>query len=203
MLQRVFRASRAALAPGLAVALLVSSTGIVTAGITNVLATPRPGTTLVDIRYGLGTTNTNGLFVAVAVSTNGGVSYTLPATHFSGDVGFGVQAGTNKLIVWDAVRDWPDQFSTNVFFRLTASDAPPGMVLIPAGPFVMGDTLDGDSYALPLHTNQISAFYMDKYEVTKALWDEVRVWAITHGYDFEHDRFRQGDEPSGAHGELV
>jgi formylglycine-generating enzyme required for sulfatase activity len=60
---------------------------------------------------------------------------------------------------------------------------PAGMALIPAGPFVMGDTWDGDTYALPLHTNQISAFYMDRTEVTKALWDEVRIWANTNGYD--------------------
>jgi formylglycine-generating enzyme required for sulfatase activity len=57
------------------------------------------------------------------------------------------------------------------------------MVLIPAGSFTMGDSLDGDVNALPLHTNQISAFYMDRTEVTKALWDEVRVWAVTNGYD--------------------
>jgi formylglycine-generating enzyme required for sulfatase activity len=71
---------------------------------------------------------------------------------------------------------------------LPAADVPPGMVLIPDGPFTMGDSLDGESSALPLHTNQISAFYMDQfymdqYEVTKALWDEVRVWANTNGYD--------------------
>ena len=29
----------------------------------------------------------------------------------------------------------------------------------------------------------VSAFYMDRYEVTKALWDEVANWASTHGYD--------------------
>lgn len=28
----------------------------------------------------------------------------------------------------------------------------------------------------------VSAFYMDKYEVTKALWDEVRAWGLTNGY---------------------
>jgi formylglycine-generating enzyme required for sulfatase activity len=156
-------------------------------GISNVRAGQRAGTTLVDIRYDLGTTNTNGLFVAVAVSTNGGLSYDLPATQFSGDVGFGVRAGTNKLIVWDAVGDWPDKFSTNVFFRLTASDVPPGMVLIPAGPFTMGDTFgEGYSDEVPLHTNTISAFYMDRYEVTKALWDEVYNWATNHGYSFGH-----------------
>jgi formylglycine-generating enzyme required for sulfatase activity len=79
--------------------------------------------------------------------------------------------------------------SVPMFYRVrgtpptTNPPAPAGMVLIPAGPFVMGDTLDGDPNALPLHTNQISAFYMGKYHVTKALWDEVRTWANTNGYD--------------------
>ena len=82
--------------------------------------------------------------------------------------------------------------SVPMFYRVrgtpppTNPPAPAGMVLIPAGPFTMGDNLDGVTSALPLHTNQISAFYMDKYEVTKALWDEVRVWANTHGYTFDN-----------------
>ena len=134
-----------------------------------------------DIRYDLGTANTSGLFVSVGVSTNGGLSYTLPATNFTGDVGSGITAGANKLIVWDAARDWPEKFSTNVFFRLTASD----IVLIPAGNFTMGDNLDGDTGSQPVHTVYVSAFYIDKYEVTKALWDGVYQWAITNGYSFD------------------
>ena len=47
------------------------------------------------------------------------------------------------------------------------------MALIPAGSFQMGDSLDGDTSAIPLHTVYVSAFYMDQYEVTKATWDEV------------------------------
>ncbi len=65
----------------------------------------------------------------------------------------------------------------------TNPPAPANMVLIPDGPFTMGDSVDGDSFALPLHTVQVSAFYMDQAEVAKALWDEVRVWGNTHGYD--------------------
>jgi formylglycine-generating enzyme required for sulfatase activity len=42
-----------------------------------------------------------------------------------------------------------------------------GMVLIPAGSFQMGSD-DGDSDEKPVHTIQISSFYMDKYEVTNA-----------------------------------
>jgi sulfatase modifying factor 1 len=79
------------------------------------------------------------------------------------------------------------------FFRITASDSPPGMVLIPAGPFTMGNTFagEGESNELPLHTNQISAFYMDQCEVTKALWDEVCTWANTNGYDLATVGFGQ------------
>ena len=65
----------------------------------------------------------------------------------------------------------------------------PNMALIPAGPFTMGNCMDpgeGDTDELPLHTVYVSAFYMDKYEVTKALWDEVYNWALTHSYSFTY-----------------
>jgi formylglycine-generating enzyme required for sulfatase activity len=63
------------------------------------------------------------------------------------------------------------------------------MVLIPAGSFSMGNCMDpseGRSNELPLHTVHVSAFYMDKYEVTKAQWDGVYQWAVTHGYSFDN-----------------
>lgn len=66
-----------------------------------------------------------------------------------------------------------------------ATSTPAGMSLIPAGEFVMGDTFgEGYSDEFPLHTNYISGFFMDKYEVTKALWDEIRTWAAVNGYSF-------------------
>jgi len=63
---------------------------------------------------------------------------------------------------------------------------PPDMALIPAGSFTMGDSVDGDTSALPLHTVYVSAFYMDKYLVTKSLWETVYQWAIAHGYSFDN-----------------
>lgn len=66
----------------------------------------------------------------------------------------------------------------------TEAQPPEGMVLIPAGSFLMGDCLEeGDPDELPVHEVYVSAFYMDTYEVTKALWDEVATWAADHGYD--------------------
>ena len=62
----------------------------------------------------------------------------------------------------------------------------PSPVLIRAGSFQMGNALsasgDGDSNELPVHTVSVSAFYMDKYLVTKALWDDVRAWGLNNGY---------------------
>ena len=67
----------------------------------------------------------------------------------------------------------------------SAPVAIPGMALIPAGLFRMGDSLDGESDA-PVHAVYVSTFYMDKNLVTKALWDEVYLWAIAHGYTFDN-----------------
>jgi formylglycine-generating enzyme required for sulfatase activity len=70
---------------------------------------------------------------------------------------------------------------------LTASDTflltvvPTGFALIPQGAFTMGDSLDGDPEA-PTRTVTLDAFYMGKYEVTKADWDEVRTWGLSNGY---------------------
>jgi formylglycine-generating enzyme required for sulfatase activity len=79
------------------------------------------------------------------------------------------------------------------FYRVAAlavSTPPPsGMVLIPAGSFTIGNCMgssDGYSNELPLHTVYVSAFYMDKYLVTKSLWDTVYQWAIGHGYSFDY-----------------
>ena len=72
------------------------------------------------------------------------------------------------------------------FYRVPVV-VPANMALIPAGAFQMGDALGGDGRDIsnaPVHTVYVSAFYMDKYAVTKALWDEVYGWAVTHGYSF-------------------
>jgi sulfatase modifying factor 1 len=61
------------------------------------------------------------------------------------------------------------------------------MALIPFGSFTMGDTFsEGFPNELPLHSVYVSAFYMDKYEVSKALWDEVYQWAAINGYSFDN-----------------
>jgi formylglycine-generating enzyme required for sulfatase activity len=58
-----------------------------------------------------------------------------------------------------------------------------GMALIPAGVFTMGDTLDGESDAIPTNVT-VSAFYMDTNLVSLSQWQGVYIWASTNGYSF-------------------
>ena len=60
--------------------------------------------------------------------------------------------------------------------------APPGMALIPAGPFTMGRTSgDTDADAVPISVT-VSAFYMDVNLVSWSQWQSVYYWAQDHGY---------------------
>ena len=61
---------------------------------------------------------------------------------------------------------------------------PSGMAPIPSGSFTMGDAFNEGG--LPTNTVYLSAYYMDRTEVTKALWDEVYAWAINHDYQFDN-----------------
>ena len=71
------------------------------------------------------------------------------------------------------------------------------MALIPAGIFVMGDSFDeGEDMEQPVREVELDAFRMDRYPVTKALWDKVHDWAIRNGYEFDHPgRGKEKDHP--------
>ena len=71
-------------------------------------------------------------------------------------------------------------------FRCVRRATSTNLVIIPAGAFQMGDTFgEGFTNELPLHIVYVSAFYIERYEVTKELWDSVYLWAITNGYAFD------------------
>jgi formylglycine-generating enzyme required for sulfatase activity len=156
--------------------------------VSNVRVQQRSGTKLVDIWYDLSDADGNASSVAVQVSSDNGVTFNVPASSFEGN-GYGptVTPGSNRQITWDAGADWNGQYSSKVRFRITACDSVAGMALIPAGNFMMGDTFnEGGGEERPVHQVYVSAFYMDKTEVSKALWEEVKTWATAHGYSFEN-----------------
>jgi formylglycine-generating enzyme required for sulfatase activity len=72
------------------------------------------------------------------------------------------------------------------FFRLVYTNPPSGMVLIPAGPFLMGNS-SGDSDITDANPTDvyISAFFMDTNLVNLSIWQYIYNYAILHlGYGF-------------------
>jgi formylglycine-generating enzyme len=95
-----------------------------------------------------------------------------------------VVAETNYWFVDVGAPPGPSRFYRVAFS--TNNPTPPGMVLIPAGSFMMGDCMnDGSQWDLPVHEVYVSAFYMDRYEVSLALWNEVKQWSDGNGYSYE------------------
>ncbi len=149
--------------------------------VSNITAVQRAGTQWVDISYDVAA-DTPTVAVTLAISSDGGTTFSVPATTLSGAVGPGVARGTGKGIAWNAGADWSKQYSATMRFKVTADDlTPANFSYIPAGSFQMGDALDGMSDA-PLRTVTVSTFYMGQNLVTKAEWDTVRTWGLTHGY---------------------
>jgi sulfatase modifying factor 1 len=114
-------------------------------------------------------TSTSQTLISRATSTN--ISGVIPTP-------FGEKMVTGSVSLGAGTRIWMPNL------------APPGeiseieTVLIPAGAFVMGNSVaeDTDITDAPTRTVTLDAFYMGKYEVTKAEWHEVRTWGLSNGY---------------------
>ncbi len=73
--------------------------------------------------------------------------------------------------------------ATQRFYR--AMTVSPNLALIPGGSFAMGDSFTNlGADELPVHTATASGFYLERTEVSKALWDIVYSWATNRGYSF-------------------
>ncbi len=76
--------------------------------------------------------------------------------------------------------------ATNRFYRAVRTPNT-NTVWIPPGDFTMGDTFsEGPDNERPIHSVNVSGLYVEKYEVTKVLWDEIYNWAVLHGYSFDN-----------------
>jgi formylglycine-generating enzyme required for sulfatase activity len=148
----------------------------VTKLVSNVRASQRAGTGLVDIYYDLASAS-NALTVSVSISTNSGVAFNAPTASLSGSLGSGVAPGTGKHVVWNAGTDLAALYFPNVKVRVTADDsgapiAPPspGVVWIPPGTFVMGSPTSEalrNSDEVQHTVTLTKGFYMGKYPVTQ------------------------------------
>ncbi|MCU0784357.1 MAG: formylglycine-generating enzyme family protein [Verrucomicrobia bacterium] len=115
------------------------------------------------------------------VTADGIVTWTNEATNATFTVQTAtILAGESNWVDWVQV---PVSNAVTVH-RLFDLNPPSGMVLIPAGGFTMGNCMEpneGYGDELPLHSVYVSAFYMDKYEVTNDRMVEVMQWAYQQG----------------------
>ncbi|MBR4946887.1 MAG: hypothetical protein IKZ27_07855, partial [Kiritimatiellae bacterium] len=140
--------------------------------ITNVRASQRTGTKLVDISYDIADADGDKLRVRVEISDNDGKVYSVPAFTFTGDIGEGITPGTGKQIVWDAGTDWDGEYSDQMRVKLYAIDAQgfPGMEWgneVPPGGFLLGQDGGAEGAGPSAHVNIPWSYWMAKYEVTR------------------------------------
>ena len=146
--------------------------------IKNVTGQQLEGTRSVVVLYDVEDSDSDRLITWLKFSVDSGTTWNL-ASAVGGDVGRGVVPGVGKRIIWDARKDYPNTYSTKMRYRVGASDQailPLGMekstAWIPGGAFLMQGRI----------SIIITGFGIDKFEVTKGLWEEVRLWGSSHGY---------------------
>ena len=164
--------------------------------VSNVSASQRTGTKLVDVSYDLSGTATS-FTVSLRISDDNGVTFTVPAKTLSGDYGTGILAGSGKKITWNAGADWNGNYNDTMRFEVTATDTPTVgdiWVTIPAGSFRMGNVFpgDGNNAELPVHTVMVDGFRIGAREVHFSTWEIVRNWATAHGYSFKYQGAGKG-----------
>jgi formylglycine-generating enzyme required for sulfatase activity len=156
--------------------LLAATVQAATPEVTNIRASQRSGTKLIDVYYDLADSDGDPCTIAVTIYDD---TTPIPVFSISGDVGPGTMSGANKHIVWNAGQDWNRRYTTKGKARIVADDASTNspssaMAFVPAG------------FANPGVEVYTSGFFMDKFEVSKSLWDSVYSWAVTNGYSFSN-----------------
>ena len=146
--------------------------------------------TLVEITYNVDA-ETETVHIQLLMSEDGGETWDVPVTVTEGDIGSDIDIGQNKRILWDAGREFLDQFSERMKARIVACDRNPGeerevvlaqgvnivLCWIPPGSFEMGspdqeEGRGGDEG--PVHVvTFVEGFWMSKFEITQAQWEAV------------------------------
>ena len=139
--------------------------------ISNVAASQRDGTKLVDITYDAADPDGDLLTIRIEVSDNDGARYSVPAFSLTGDIGEGVAPGTGKHIVWDAGADWDGEYSDLMRVMVFAVDAQgyPGLEWgseVPPGGFLLGQDGGAEGSGPSRHVNIPWSYWLSKYEIT-------------------------------------
>lgn len=138
--------------------------------VSNVVAHQVAGTGNVQISFDVSDADGDQVTARVICSSDNGTTFDLLPVTLSGEVNHPMAPGSGKQVTWDAAKDYPGRYWTQVVAKVYASDgfaASGEMVPVAAGAFLMGSTA---SYTdeQPQHSVNLDAFSIDKYEVTNA-----------------------------------
>ena len=120
----------------------------------------------VNISYNL--SHTMPVTVTLQVSADNGVTWNLPCTLVTGDIGANISPGNGKHIVWDVLAEHPNVIYENVRFKVIADDGqsppiPPEFILVQGGTF--NPTTN--------YTVTLSSYYISKFEVTQSEYQSI------------------------------
>lgn len=155
--------------------------------VTNVVASQRAGTKLVDIHYDVQDPDGDLLKIRVEVSDNDGHRYSIPAFSLTGDIGEGIAPGVDKHIIWDAGVDWDGEYSDQMRVKVFAIDARgfPGMEWgneVPPGGFLLGQDGGAEGSGPSRHVNIPWSYWMSKYEITIGQYCDFLNAALVAGF---------------------
>jgi formylglycine-generating enzyme required for sulfatase activity len=127
------------------------------------------------VTYDLNTGDAKQIFdISLYISKDNGSTWQGPLTYVAGNVGEAQTAGNNRLIIWDALREYRSLKGT-IGFQVRAKSKVdknlPEMVFVKGGTFQMGSE-DGGDDEKPIHSITVSDFYIGKYEVTVAEFEK-------------------------------
>jgi formylglycine-generating enzyme required for sulfatase activity len=93
---------------------------------------------------------------------------------------------------------WVANMRTGGWSRFGVSTVPQGMALVPRGTNTGSNPMAPGEFATlsypETYSIAVEAFYVDRTEVTKALWDSVEDWSAGHGYDFDNEGLGVGPD---------
>ncbi|NLT52487.1 MAG: hypothetical protein GXX85_16420 [Ignavibacteria bacterium] len=98
---------------------------------------------MVDIYYDVTDAEQNIVTIIVQASADNGVTYNFAITNVTGDVGGGIETGTNKHIVWNFLTEHPGESGDNCKIKIIANDEMAGGSPCPGTPTV---EYEGKSY---------------------------------------------------------
>lgn len=154
--------------------------------VSNVRASQRANSKLVDVYYNATDADGDLLKVRVEISDNDGVKYSVPAFSLTGDIGEGITPGNNKHIVWDAGTDWDGEYSDKMRVKVFVIDAQgfPGMEWsseVKPGGFLLGQDGGAEGSGESQHVNIKWSYWIGKYEVTAQQYCDFLNAAIVAG----------------------